>query len=149
MSGSSKLRKIRYRYEPDGFNEDGDRIPDIPVVYLILETERARARGPAILDTGFDGGIYPNFEVVRMLDGMKPIKIKRLAHPLYGPVPCEVFRVNASLADPKFQRSIQIGRVNVYTPTEPEFLSEEVLLGREVLNKIKIELNGVWVLVMA
>jgi len=147
VSGSLRSEELGYKYELDGLDEDGERIPDVPIVYLVLETNLATARGPAILDTGFDGGIYPNFQVVRILRGMKPVKLKRLDHPLYGPVSCEVFRVNASLTDPKLEKSVYIGEVNVYTPMEPEFLSQEVLLGREVLNKLKIELNGTWTLI--
>ena len=37
---------------------------------------------------------------------------------------------------------IALGNVYVYTPTEPEFLSDETLLGREILNKHKILLDG-------
>ena len=138
-------KSFRYAYEVDGLDEEGERIPDIPVVYLVLETSRGRARGPAVLDTGFDGGLYPNIEVVRILRGLKPLTLKRLEHPLYGFVECEVYRVKASIASPDFTRLIPLGEVKVYTPLEPDFLSEEVLLGREVLNTLKIRLDGKWV----
>lgn len=138
-------RKFKYTYEVDGLDERGEKIPDIPVVYLVLETERSRARGPAILDTGFDGGLYPNIKVVRMLRGMMPIAVRRLEHPLWGFIECEVYRVKASLARPDFTSIVPLGEVNVYTPTEPEFLSEEVLVGREILNRLRIKLDGRWV----
>jgi len=146
LSRRSKLR-LRYRYEMNGINGEGEQIPDIPVVYLVLESQRARARGPAVVDTGFDGGVYPNIQVVRILEGMRPEKIKNLDHPLYGLVPCEVFRVKASLLDPSSKREVPLGLVNVYTPVEPEFLADEVLIGREVLNKLRLELDGEWVVV--
>jgi len=140
-------KKFKYVYEQDGFDEEGLRIPDIPVIYLILETRRGRARGPAILDTGFDGGIYPNIHVVRILRGLTPIAVKRLDHPLYGYVECEVYKAKIFLTTPNFTERVSLGEARIYTPTEPEYLSEDVLVGREVLNKLKIELNGRYVFV--
>lgn len=138
------MKSFRYRYEPNGLDEDGEKIPDIPVIYLVLETERGRAKGPAILDTGFDGGIYPNIQIVQILEGLKPVKTKRIENPLYEPVVCEIFKAKASLTHPKQNHNIPLGEVNVYVPTEPEYLSDEVLIGREVINKLKIKLNGTW-----
>jgi len=138
-------KKFRYVYDADGLDEEGEKIPDIPVVYLVLETDRGRARGPAVLDTGFDGGLYPNIKVVRILRGMRPAAVKRLEHSLWGFVECEVYRVRASIASPDFTNVAPLGEVNVYTPTEPEFLSEEVLVGREILNKLRVRLDGQWV----
>jgi len=139
------LKSFNYRYEVNGLDEDGEKIPDIPVVYLVLETKRGRARGPAVLDTGFDGGIYPNIQVVRILEGLKPVKIKRIENPLYEPVVCEIFKVKASLVHPKLDHTIPLGEVSVYVPVEPEYLSDEVLVGREIINKLKLKLNGTWV----
>ena len=92
MNGLS--RSFKYRYYEDGFDEDGEKIPNIPILYLSIETDRGRARGPAIVDTGFDGGIYPNIPIIRIFRDLKPIKIKRLENPLYGPIACEVFRLS-------------------------------------------------------
>ncbi len=139
------MRSFRYRYEQDGLDEDGEKIPDIPIIYLAIETERGRARGPAILDTGFDGGIYPNIQVVQILEGLKPVKTKRIENPLYEPVVCEIFKAKASLAHPKLNHNIPLGEVNVYVPVEPEYLSDEVLVGREIINKFKLKLDGTWV----
>mgnify|MGYP000347785275 CR=1 FL=1 len=134
-----------YPYVEDGYAAHGEKIPDIPVVYLTLKVSRFTARGPAIIDTGFDGGLYPNIKVVRILKGMRPAAVKRLEHPLWGFVECEVYRVRASIASPDFTNVAPLGEVNVYTPTEPEFLSEEVLVGREILNKLRVRLDGWWV----
>jgi len=136
------LRKFRYAYEPDGLDEEGIKIPDIPVIYLVLQTSRGRARGPAVLDTGFDGGIYPNIQVVRILEGIEPLTLKRLEHPIYGYVECEVYKAKAFLSTPNFSETTSIGEVKIYVPTEPEYLSDEVLVGREILNNLKIELDG-------
>ena len=138
-------KNFSYRYVTDGLDENGEKIPDIPVIYVILETMRGRARGPAILDTGFDGGIYPNIQVIQILEGLKPIKIKRLENPLYEPVTCEIFKAKLSIYDPFTNQSLPMGLVNIYVPTEPEYLSNEVLLGKEILNKLTVELNGEWV----
>lgn len=138
-------RSFKYRYYEDGFDEDGEKIPNIPILYLSIETDRGRARGPAIVDTGFDGGIYPNIPIIRIFRDLKPIKIKRLENPLYGPIACEVFRAKANIVEIKSNASINIGYVNVYIPKEPDFISDEVLVGREILNKIKLYLNGSWI----
>lgn len=55
--------KLKYPYANDGYTTGGEKIPDIPVVYLVVKFGKFRAHGPAIVDTGFDGGIYPNMEV--------------------------------------------------------------------------------------
>ena len=139
------MRKFRYAYEPDGLDEEGIKIPDVPVIYLVLQTNRGKARGPAVLDTGFDGGIYPNIQVVHILEGMKPLVLKRLEHPIYGYVECEIYKAKAFLSTPNFTQTISIGEVKVYVPTEPEYLTDEVLVGREILNNLKIELDGQYV----
>ena len=142
MSGSS--RSIRVPYAHDGLDEDGERIPDIPILYLTLRSERGRARGPAIVDTGFDGGIYPNIKVIKILEGLKPLRVKRIESPLYEPIECEIYSVEAALLDRGSGRQIPLGTVNLYVPTEPEYLSNEVLIGREILNKLELRLNGRW-----
>lgn len=139
------MKKFRYIYEPDGLDEEGLKIPDVPVIYLILETSKGRARGPAVIDTGFDGGIYPNIQVVHILEGIKPLALKRLEHPIYGYVECEVYKAKAFLAAQNFVEATLIGKVKIYVPTEPEYLTNEVLVGREVLNKLEIKLDGQYV----
>lgn len=138
-------KRFRFAYEADGIDEYGDAIPDIPVIYLLLESEKGRAWGPAVVDTGFDGGIYPNAKVVRILRGLKPVTFKHLLHPLTGRVKVEVYRVKASLVTTDLAIREPLGTVNIYAPLEPEELSDEVLIGRELLNKLKILLNGHWV----
>lgn len=141
------MRSFKYRYDLDGLDEDGERIPDIPVIYIALETVKGRAKGPAIVDTGFDGGVYPNTEILRILRDIPPLKVKRVEHHLYGYIKCEIYRVKAYIGDPVFRNMAELGFVNVYTPMEPEHISDEVLLGREVLNSLKLSLDGEWILV--
>jgi len=143
MNGLS--RNFRYRYFKDGYDHEGEKIPDIPVIYILIETKRGRARGPAIVDTGFDGGIYPNIQVIKILRDIKPVKIKYIENPVYGRVACEVFEADLSLIDAQFQKYSRIGTAYIYVPTEPQFISDEVLIGREILNKFLLKLDGYWV----
>lgn len=129
----------------DGLDEDGENIPDIPIVYLSLESEIGRARGPAIIDTGFDGGIYPNAQILKILRDQKPVKIKHIESPVYGRVSCEVFEVKASVLERKTGQLASVGKVYVYVPTEPEYISDEVLVGREILNNHILKLDGGWI----
>jgi len=141
------LRSFKYRYSRNGIDEDGERIPDIPVIYLILETSKGRAMGPAVVDTGFDGGIYPNIQILRILRGLSPLRLKRVEHPIYGYIRCEIYRARASLSDPFFRSTTDLGLINIYTPMEPEYISDEVLLGREILNNLNLHLDGEWAIV--
>lgn len=103
-------------------------------MHLIVKVDRKRARGPAIVDTGFDGGIYPNMEIVRMFEGLKPMAKVFLENPLYGLSEFEVYVAEAFLYQGGSRMSL--GNVRVYVPTEPELLTGEVLIGREILNSM-------------
>jgi len=124
--------RVDYHYSEDGHTDRGEKIPDIPVVHLVIKAGRRRAHGPAIIDTGFDGGIYPNMEIVRMFEGVEPTAKVSFENPLYGASEFEVYVAEAFLYHGG--RQIDLGRVRVYIPTEPELLTSEVLVGREVLN---------------
>ncbi|MEM1546311.1 MAG: hypothetical protein QXY40_05205 [Candidatus Methanomethylicia archaeon] len=57
-------------------------------------------------------------------------------NPIYGVLEFEVYMAEASLYNGL--REVSIGEVKVYIPVEPEFITDEVLLGREIINgKIK------------
>lgn len=124
--------KISYHYAEDGYTDHGEKIPDIPVVHLVIRVGKYRAHGAAIIDTGFDGGIYPNMEIVRMFEGVEPTAKTIFENPLYGASEFEIYMGEASLY--YGWKQIGLGRVRVYIPTEPELLTGEVLVGREVLN---------------
>jgi hypothetical protein len=109
-----------------------EKIQDIPVVHLIVKAGRKRAHEPAIIDTGFDGGIYPNIEIVKMFEGVEPVAKTNFENPMYGLSEFEVYIAEAFLYQEGEQ--IGLGRAKVYIPTEPELLTGEVLVGREVLN---------------
>ncbi|MCD6164665.1 MAG: hypothetical protein J7J30_04445 [Candidatus Odinarchaeota archaeon] len=137
--GKSK-QEIIYHYMGDGFLPDGTKIPDIPVVYLVLEVGEFRARGPAILDTGFDGGVYPNIDIVKLFEGTKPIKTVEFENPLFQRSEFEVYVAKAYLY--YSGEYVPIGDVNVYIPVEPELLGEEVIIGREVINRWRMVLDS-------
>jgi hypothetical protein len=124
--------RVGYNYADDGYTELGEKIPAIPIVHLVVRNGRRRAHGPAIVDTGFDGGIYPNMEIVKMFEGVEPTAKMTFENPLYGASEFEVYVAEASLYHGGKQ--IDLGRVRIYIPTEPELLTGEVLVGREVLN---------------
>ncbi len=94
-----------------------------------------------MIDTGFDGGVYPSLDAVKLLDGLRPKLMEPLFHPLYGKIDSEVYELDAYLVT-EGDRMIGLGAVYVYTPTDPEYLSDESLIGREILNKRRILLDG-------
>ena len=124
--------RVGYNYADDGYADRGEKIPDIPIVHLVIRNSRRRAHGPAIIDTGFDGGVYPNMEIVRMFEGVEPTAKTTFENPLYGASEFEVYVAEASLYHGG--KEIDLGRVRIYIPTEPELVTGEVLVGREVLN---------------
>jgi len=109
--------RISYYFAEDGYTELGEKIPDIPIVHLIIKVGRKRARGPAIVDTGFDGGIYPNMEIVKMFEGLKPLTKVFLENPIYGLSEFELYTAEAFLYQGGSLTSL--GDVKVYIPTEP------------------------------
>lgn len=135
---------LRHRYAENGLTSAGRRIPDLPVVKLMLlrRDVKLRATGLAIIDTGFDGGVLPNIQLLTFFEGSTPRYIEKLAGPLGGTVDCEVFEVEGSLLSEDRKSALRLGKLNAYIPVEPEYLSNEVLLGREVLNTLGIRLNG-------
>ncbi|MCD6408992.1 MAG: hypothetical protein J7L98_01440 [Candidatus Verstraetearchaeota archaeon] len=131
---------LRYCYAEDGYTHHGDKIPDVPVVHLALRVGRYLARGLAIVDTGFDGGVYPNMDVVKLFRGVKPVKVVEFEHPAYGICEFEVYQAEVFLYHGGVYTELGLG--NVYIPVEPELISEEVLVGREILNKLELTLNA-------
>jgi hypothetical protein len=128
--------RLKYQYVEDGYTTHGEKIPNIPVAYLLVKAGKFKARGLAIIDTGFDGGIYPNMEIIKMFEGIEPKTKVNFENPLFGASEFEVYVAEAFLHNGTQQ--ITLGEVKVYIPTEPELITGEVLLGREIINnKIK------------
>lgn len=137
------MKSIRIPYASDGYSPTARKLPDLPVVRLLLKRADRRliARGPAVVDTGFDGGVYPCLEAVRLLEGLRPKFVEPLFHPLYGRIDSEVYELEAYLLLDG-NEMINLGTAHVYTPTDPEYLSEESLIGREIINNHRIILDG-------
>lgn len=135
---------LSYKYHVDGITSSGQKIEDTPVVRLLLRRRdiHKRAVGTAIIDTGFDGGVYPNLQILTFFEGLKPMRIDRLSSVFGEYVECEVYKVEASIISENNKLVIDIGDVNVYIPTEPDYMGEEVLIGREVLNRLDVTLVG-------
>ena len=137
---------LKYRYSDNGFSYSGTKIPDIPVVRLVLRRrdKRVKAFGTAVIDTGFDGGIYPNIALLKFFEGLNPIRMEKLISVFGEKVDCEVYEVEASLVSEKDGFEVDLKEVNVYIPVNPAYIGGEVLVGREILNRLKVVLNGVY-----
>ena len=131
---------LKFSYVEDGYTSHGEKIPDIPVIYLALKVGKHVARGPAIVDTGFDGGIYPNMDIIKLFKGVKPVRVVEFEHPTYGVCEFEVYSAKVFLYHGGSY--IDLGAGNVYIPMEPELITEEVLVGREILNKLRLVLDS-------
>jgi len=137
---------LRYKYYFDGISYGGAKIPDVPVVYLTLKRKdkRLRASGTAIVDTGFDRGVYPNLQLLKFFEGLEPSSLERLGTPLEETIDCEVYRVVGTLIPTDSGLEIDLEEVNVYIPVDPAYIGEETLIGREIMNKLRITLNGIY-----
>ena len=65
------MNSMNYPYREDGILPDGSRVPDIPILTLLI-VRRDLGKGlvvESIVDTGFDAGIYANLNLVEFLVG--------------------------------------------------------------------------------
>jgi len=137
------LTSTSYPYKEDGILPDGSKVPDIPIVNLLI-VRRDLGRGlvgEAIVDTGFDGAIYANLDLVKFLEGSKPTREASL-QAAGNSITCEVFDVECNIADQDSKPVLPLGMVEAYTPIDPADLSEDVIVGRAILNQIRLELDG-------
>jgi hypothetical protein len=135
--------RVKYSYAGDGHDRLGRKLPDIPVLWveLLLPTKH-RIGGPCIIDTGFDGGIFANEDLVLFLEGISPTRTDEL-YALGGrEIRCQVFSVKGRLMTESGERLHDLGAVDIYVPLVPEELSAEVVVGREVLNRLSLGLDG-------
>jgi hypothetical protein len=93
------------------------------------------------LFTGFDAGIYANLNLVEFLEGARPVRTASLQAAGHS-VRCEIFDVECHIADRDSKPVLPLGRVEVYCPVDPIDLSEDVIVGRAILNRVGLELNG-------
>lgn len=143
MEFGNSLNSIRYPYKEDGILPDGSKLADIPIMKLILlrrDLKKALV-GEAIADTGFDESLYANIQLVEFLAGLRPIRtsiLRALSHE----VTCEVFKIECYLADNNLKPALNLQEVEVYVPINVEDLSEDVIIDRVILNRLKLQLNG-------
>ena len=136
--------KVKYPYIGDGYDKLGKRLPDIPILWMELVSPIGRRlRGPCLIDTGFDGALYANEDLALNLEGLSPTRTDEL-YALGGhEIKCEVFSVEGYLTTPEGRgRFYKLGVVEVYVPLTPGELSAEVVVGREVVNRLLLTLTG-------
>ena len=119
----------------------GDETPDIPIVYIALMVSGKRIGGQAILDTGFDGGIYPNRALAKYLPKSSSTGRETLEG-VTGDIECDVFKLYAELFHPNKDTKKKLGTVRIYSPINEENLTQDVVIGREILNSLDVRLNG-------
>jgi len=148
MQNGLKSGETSYRYVENGLSFRGSKIPNVPVFYLLIKrAERPyELAGQAIVDTGFDGGLLPNEKIIRYFEGIEPEGQDEIE--VFGQVvPIELYTVEAWLVKeangiPTKEKVLRLQPLRVFVPTRPEFISDEVLIGRETLNNIAFCLNG-------
>ncbi|MBS7644223.1 hypothetical protein KEJ26_06595 [Candidatus Bathyarchaeota archaeon] len=143
MEFGKSLNSIRYRYKEDGILPDGSRLADIPIMKLMLvRRDIGKAIvGEAIADTGFDESLYANIQLVEFLEGLRSIRTATL-RALGHEVACEVFKAQCHLVDDNLRPVLNLQEVEVYVPINVEDLLEDVIVGRSILNQLKLQLNG-------
>ena len=137
------MNSTNYPYRDDGVLPDGSRVPDIPILTLLIVRRDLRKGliGEAIVDTGFDAGIYANLNLAEFLEGASPrttTSLRAAGHT----VSCEIFDVECHIVDQYSMPVLSLGRVAVFCPVDPIDLTEDVIMGRAILNRLKLELNG-------
>jgi len=138
-----RLTSIEYQYKEDGLLPDGSKVADIPIINLLIVRRDIRKGiiGESIVDTGFDAAIYANLELVEFLEGSTPTRTTSL-HTAGHTVTCEIFPVECHLVNQDSKPVFSFGGVEAYCPVEPIDLSEDVIVGRAILNQLKLELDG-------
>jgi hypothetical protein len=137
------LSSTNYPYREDGILPDGSRVQDIPILTLLIVRRDLRKGliGESIVDTGFDAGIYANLNLVEFLEGASPRRTTSLQAAGHS-VSCEIFDVECHIVDQFSKPVLPLGRVEIFCPVDPIDLSEDVIVGRAILNRLKLELNG-------
>lgn len=131
---------VEYEYVKNGFSRSGQKIPNIPIVNLLLHIQgrEVGVRGPALVDTGYDRGIYANLAIANYLADREPIAKETLEAPGH-PIECEVYAIKCRMVN---DTRVDLGKVHVHVPINPADLADEPLIGREVLNRMRMVLNG-------
>ncbi len=137
------MKWTKYAYEKDGILPDGSKVPDLPVmkIMLIRRDIKKFIVGDVLIDTGFDMSIYANYEIANFLEGLKPVgrmELKSAAEI----IECEIHEIEASIPSDDVKPVKNLGRIKIYVPTDPEDLADDALVGREILNMLTIKIDG-------
>jgi len=97
--------------------------------------------GESIIDTGFDAAIYANLKLAEFLEGITPTPTSELQAAGHS-IGCEVFTVECHVVNMHSKTVLTLGRVEVYCPVDPIDLSEDVIVGRAILNRLTLHLDG-------
>jgi predicted aspartyl protease len=137
------LSLTNYAYKEHGILPDGSRVPDIPILTLLMVRRDIRKGlvGESIVDTGFDAGIYANLNLVEFLEGASPSKTTSLQAAGHS-VSCEIFEVECHIVDQSSKPILSLGKVGVFCPVDPTDLSDDVIVGRAILNRLRLVLDG-------
>jgi len=137
------LTSTNFLYREDGILPDGSKVPDIPVIKLLFARRDLRKgmTGESVVDTGFDAAIYANLNLVEFLQGCKPVRTGSLQAAGHS-ISCEVFDVECHITDEDSKPVVSLGRVEAYCPVDPADLSEDVIVGRAILNQLRLNLDG-------
>jgi hypothetical protein len=135
--------KITYKFRSDGFDRSGVKIPDFPIINILLEKPNGdKLSGPAIIDTGFDGPLFANEALTFFLADIPKENEKVIGGYGANEFTCELFKIEASIVDSNRKIVNRLGQIQVFIPIDLNYLSEYVIIGRELLNTIKICLDG-------
>lgn len=140
------MKWIKYAYESGGILPDGSKVPDIPALKMMLVRKDIRKLtvGDVLIDTGFDYSFYANLEVSSFLEGLEPvgkIQLKSVAEP----IECEIYETVAFIVTEDLKRVKNLGKIKIYVATNIENLSDDALVGREILNSLNLRLDGKYV----
>lgn len=134
---------MSYDYVEASRTPTGQEIPKIPVLWLRIRSKHKSAITPAIIDTGFDGGIYSDDRLPLVFEGESSIGMETL-YSLGHSVVCQVFEAETSLIEERSRKeALKIGNVHVYIPMRINDLAESIIVGRGVLNTMDLLLSHV------
>lgn len=130
-------------YKIDGFDKSGIKIPDFPILYLLLEKPNGeKIFGPAIIDTGFDASLFANDTLVYFLSDVLKDEEQIIGGFGMEEFNCEIFKIKANLVNINKKVIISLGEISVLVPTDLKYLSDYVIIGRKILNTINFCLDG-------
>jgi len=137
------LTSTNFAYKEDGILPDGSKVPDIPFINLLIVRRDLKKGliGESIIDTGFDAAIYANLKLAEFLEGITPTPTSELQAAGHS-IGCEVFTVECHVVNMHSKTVLTLGRVEVYCPVDPIDLSEDVIVGRAILNRLTLHLDG-------